>query len=133
MKNTNMKKMKTRLQVVPVCVIDNVSRKCVDTLALLDSGADCHLTVADLYSLHGTRSVRQAYSDRIQLANGKVEIYDTVSVECAVRGIEKNGIFTPENILVVPNLSDLKGSIPTQEDIDQNPHFSGIDIPETQV
>ena len=85
--------MKTRLQVVPVCAIDNDSGKCVDTLALLDSGADCHLMVADLYRVLGLsgRPIRT----EIQLANGRVEVHDTVSVECAVRGIEESGIFTP--------------------------------------
>ena len=103
----------------------------MDTLALLDSGANCHLMVADLYRRLGLsgRPIRT----EIQLANGKVEIHDTVTVECAVRGIGESDIFTLENIRVVPSLPDLKGSILIQEDIDWNSHLSGIDIPETQV
>ena len=32
----------TRLQVIPVCVVNNVTGTCKDTLCLLDSGSDCH-------------------------------------------------------------------------------------------
>ena len=33
----------TRLQVILVCIINNITGDCKDTLTLLDSGADCHL------------------------------------------------------------------------------------------
>ena len=125
------RRTKTRLQVIPVCVIDNVSGKCIDTLALLDSGADCHLMVAALSTELGLagRPIRS----EIQLASGRVEVHDTVTVECAVRGVQEEEVFTLENVRVVQALPDLGNSIPSQSDVDRNPHLAGIEIPETEA
>ena len=123
--------MKTRLQVIPVCVVDNVSGKCLDTLALLDSGADCHLMVSELSTELGLagRPIRS----EIQLASGRVEVLDTVSMECSVRGVQEEETFTLENVRVVHALPDLGNSIPSQSDVDRNPHLAGIKIPETEA
>ena len=45
--------VKTRLQVLPICVINNITGTCKDTLAPLDSGADCHLISEGLYTKRG--------------------------------------------------------------------------------
>ena len=120
----------TRLQVIPVCVINNITGDCKDTLALLDSGADCHLMCKGLSSELGlTGKPLQA---KIQLADGRVEDLNTLSAECSVRGILEEEVFTLENVRVVPRLPDLSSSIPSQKDIDQNPHLDGIKIPTIQ-
>ena len=121
------KGMRTRLQVIPVCVINQITGTCKDTLALLDSGADCHLMAKDLCTslgLSGTSTVSE-----IQLANGVVEKYDSSLVECAIRGISEEETFRLEEVRVVPRMPDLSGSIPSQQDIMSNPHLTGLEIP----
>ena len=121
------KGMRTRLQVIPVCVINQITGACKDTLALLDSGAVCHLMAKDLYTslgLSGTSTVSE-----IQLANGVVEKYDSSLVECAIRGISEEETFRLEEVRVVPQMPDLSGSIPSQQDILSNPHLTGLEIP----
>ena len=61
--------VKTRLQVLPICVINNIAGTCKDTLALLDSGADCHLISEGLYTKRGLAG-RPIHSE-MQLANGR--------------------------------------------------------------
>ena len=81
----------TRLQVIPVCVINNITGDCKDILALLDSGADCHLMCKGLSSELGlTGKPLQA---KIQLADGRVENLNTLSSECSVRGILEEEVF----------------------------------------
>ena len=75
---------RTRLQVLPVCIMNNVSEVCKETLALLDNGADCLLISRDLYEKLGLDG-RRACSE-MQLANGRVEKFNTYLVECAIRG-----------------------------------------------
>ena len=80
------KGMRTRLQVIPVCVINQITGACKDALALLDSGVDCHLMAKDLYTnfeLFGTSTVSE-----IQLANlGRREIWQLFSGMRCTRGI----------------------------------------------
>ena len=66
---------RTRLQALPVCIINNVFGVCKDTLALLDSGEDCHLISRDLYDELGLDGRRA--SSEMQLANGRVEKFNT--------------------------------------------------------
>ena len=61
--------VKTRLQVLPICVINNITGTCKDTLALLDSGADCHLISEGLYTKRGL--VGRPIHSEMQLANGR--------------------------------------------------------------
>ena len=119
------KGMRNRLQVIPVCVINQITRACKDTLAQLDSGADCHLMAKDLYTslgLSGTSTVSE-----IQLANGVVEKYDISLGECAIRGVSEE-TFRLEEVRVVPQMPDLSGSLPSQQDILSNPHLTGLEI-----
>ena len=120
----------TRLQVIPVCVINNITGDCKDTLALLDSGADCHLMCKGLSSELGLTG--KPLQTKIQLADGRVEDLNTLSAECSVRGIFEKKVFTLEDVRVVSRLPDLSSSIPSQRDIDQNPHLDGIKIPTIQ-
>ena len=69
---------------------------------------------------------------KIQLADERVEDLNTLSAECSVRGILEEEVFMLENVRVVPRLPDLSTSIPSQKDIDQNPHLDGIKIPTIQ-
>ena len=120
----------TRLQVISVCVKNNITGDCKDILALLDSGADCHLMCKGLSSELGlTGKPLQA---KIQLADGRVENLNTLSSECSVRGILEEEVFTLENVRVVPRLPGLSSSILSQRDIDRNPHLDGMKIPTIQ-
>ena len=89
-----------RLQVIPVCVINNITGDCKDTLALLDSGADCHLICKGLSSKLGLNG--KPLQAKIKLADGRVEDLNTLSAECSVRGILEEKVFTLENVHVVP-------------------------------
>ena len=119
---------RTRLQVLPVFIINNVSEVCKDTLALLDSGPNYHLISRDLYDQLGLDG-RRAYSE-MQLANGRVEKFNTYLVECAIRGTAEDKIFSLENVRVINQLPDLAGSIPSQIDITKNSHLAGVEIPD---
>ena len=63
-----VKRMRTRLQVILVCVANQTAGVCIKTLALLDSGADCHLMAEELYTNLGLIGL-SAVSET-QLANG---------------------------------------------------------------
>ena len=117
----------TRLQVIPVCVVNNVTGTSKDTLCLLDSGSDCHLIDSKLFSDLDLPS-RPMHME-LQMANGSVEELDTCSVEFGIRGVNESEMFTLENVHVVPQLPNLSGSVPLTEDITRNPHLSGIEIP----
>ena len=113
---------RTRLQVLPVCIINNVSGVCKETLALLDSKADSHLISRDLYNeldLDGRRACFE-----MQLANGRVEKFDTYLVECAIRGKAENDTFSLENVGFINQLPDLSESILPQADITKNSHLA---------
>ena len=45
-----------------------------------------------------------------------------------MRGILEEKVLTLENVRVVPRLPDLSSSIPSQKNIDENPHLNGIKI-----
>ena len=109
----------TRLQVIPVCVVNNVTGTCKDTLCLLDSGSDCHLIDSKLSSDLDLPS-RPMHME-LQMANGSVEELDTCSVEFGIRGVNESEMFTLENVHVVPQLPNLSGSVPLAEDITCNP------------
>ena len=118
----------TRLQVLPVCVINHVTGACRNTLALLDSGADCHLMVEGLCAELGFNGT--PIRSEMQMVNGMVERYDTVLVDCTVRGAsEEENAFLLENVRVVPQMPDVSSSIPSQNDLVRNPHLEGITIP----
>ena len=121
------KGMRTWLQVIPVCVINQITGFCKDTLALLDSGADCHLMAKDLYTSLGLSGISTV--SEIQLANGVVKKYNSSLVECTIRGISEEEIFRLKEVRVVPQKPDLSESIPSQHDILNNPHLIGLEIP----
>ena len=81
----------------------------------------------DLYTSLGL-SVTSTVSE-IQLANGVVERYDSSLVECAIRGMSEEETFQLKEVRVVPQMPDLSGSIPSQQDILSNPHLTGLEIP----
>ena len=62
-----------------------------------------------------------------------MEIHDTVAVECAERGVQESEVFTSKNVYVVPNLPDLSSSVPSQNDVDGNPHLAWIEIPDIRI
>ena len=126
--SASVPRSRTRLQVLPVCIINNVFGVCKDTLALLDSGADCHLISRDLYDELGLDGRRACFE--MQLANGRVEKFNTYSVECAIQGTAEDKIFSLENVRVINQLPDLAGSIPRQADITKNSHRAGVEIPD---
>lgn len=121
---------KTRLQVLPVCVINHASGICKDTFALLDSGADCHLIAKDLYDALGLCG-RPIVSE-LQLANGYIEKHETFSVECAVRGAAETEMFMLEGVRMVPQMPNLSGSIPSDMDVMENPHLAGLEFPDVE-
>ena len=89
--NSQAKGMRTQLQVIPVWVINQITGACKDTLALLDSGADCHLMAEDLYTSLGLSDTSTV--SEIQLAIGVVEKYDSSLVECTIRGVSEEETF----------------------------------------
>ena len=75
--------IKTRLQVLPICVIIDITGTCEDILAFLDSGADCHLISDGLYAELGL-VVRSIHSE-MQLANiisTRKESLETFFTDC---------------------------------------------------
>ena len=126
--SASVPRSRTRLQVLPACIINNVFGVCKDTLALLDSGADRHLISRDSYDKLGLDG-RLACSE-MQLANGRVEKFNTYLVECAIRGTAEDVAFSFENVPVINQLPDLAGSIPRQADITKNSHLGGVKIPD---
>ena len=123
--------VKTRLQVLPICVINNITGTCKDTLALLDSGADCHLISEGLYTELGL--VGSPIHPEMQLANGGIESLETFSSDCTVRGVLEDNVFVLENVRVVPRLPDLSGSKPSPEDVGGCPYLAGIEIPKIEA
>ena len=123
--------VKTRLQVPPICVINNITGTCKDTLALLDSGADCHLISEGLYTKRGL--VGRPIHSEMQLANGGIESLETFSTDCTVRGVLEDNEFVLENVRVVPRLPDLSSSRPSPEDVDGCPYLAGIEIPKVEA
>ena len=123
--------VKTRLQVLPICVIDNITGTCKDTLALLDSGADCHLISEGLYTKLGL--VGRPIHSEMQLANGGIESLETFSTDCTVRGVLEDNEFVLQNVRIVPRLPDLSSSRPSLEDVDGCPYLAGIEIPKVEA
>ena len=117
----------TRLQVIPVCVVNNVTGTCKDTLCLLDSGSDCHLIDSKL-SFDLDLLSRLMHME-LQMANGSVEELDTCSVAFGIRGVNEPEMFTLKTVHVVPQLPNLSGCVRLAEDITRNPHLAGIEIP----
>ena len=73
--SVSVPRSRTRLQVLPVCIINNVSGVCKDTLVLLDSGADCHIISRNLYNELGLDG--RCGCSEMQLANSRIEKFNT--------------------------------------------------------
>ena len=118
---------KTRLQVVPVSIVNSRNGLAKEYWALLDSGADTHLLTQRAYSELQVRG--RAVMSTLQLADGNVKTLDLFEMECEIRDMFATNCFKLSEVRVVDRLPDLKGSIPAQEDLEGNDHLSGIDIP----
>ena len=109
--SASVPRSRTRLQVVPVCIINNVSRVCRDTLAHLDSGADCYLISRDLYNELGLND-RHACSE--------------MQLECTIQNMAEDKTFSLENVRAINQLPNLAKS--SQADITKNSHLAGMEI-----
>ena len=123
--------IKTRLPVLPICVIIDLTGTCKDTLALLDSGADCHLISDGLYAELGL--VGRHIHSEMQLVNGGIETLETFFTDCTVRGVLEDNTFALENVRIVPRLPDLGSSKPFPKDVDGCPYLAGIETPKVQA
>ena len=68
-------------------MINSITGTCKDTLALLDSGSDCHLISESLYAELGL--IRRPIHSEIQLANDGVESLETFSTTVQFVGFRR--------------------------------------------
>ena len=110
---TQDSKLNVRLKVVPVTVWSSCSDRCLNTYAFLDEGSNATLCTESLVKDLGLIGHKVEYSIST-VCETKQQL--GVKVSLRFRGINELAIFEAPDVLAVPHLPDLKGSIPSNAD-----------------
>ena len=122
-----IERARTRLKVLPVCITNPKTGACSNVLALLDGGSDTHLISRQLYDELGLDGV--SVCSRLCMADGNTRVCDTFETSFEIQGLRESQSFTLSDVHVVDKLSDLRSSIPTEDDFQRYPYLSDVDIP----
>ena len=123
---TQDSKLNVRLKVVPVTVW-SCSDRCLNTYAFLDEGSNATLCTESLVNDLGLIGHKVEYSIST-VCETKQQL--GVKVSLRFRGINELAIFEAPDVLAVPHLPDLKGSIPSNADTKHFAHLHGLNFPD---
>ena len=124
---TQDSKLNVRLKVVPVTVWSSCSDRCLNTYAFLDEGSNATLCTESLVKDLGLIGHKVEYSIST-VCETKQQL--GVKVSLRFRGINELAIFEAPDVLAVPHLPDLKGSIPSNADTKHFAHLHGLNFPD---
>ena len=124
---TQDSKLNVRLKVVPVTVWSSCSDRCLNTYAFLDEGSNATLCTESLVKDLGLIGHKVEYS-----ISTVCETKQQLGVKVSLRfcGINELAIFEAPDVLAVPHLPDLKGSIPSNADTIHFAHLHGLNFPD---
>ena len=124
---TQDSKLNVRLKVVPVTVWSSCSDRCLNTYAFLDEGSNATLCTESLVKDLGLIGHKVEYS-----ISTVCETKQQLGVKVSLRfcGINELAIFEAPDVLAVPHLPDLKGSIPSNADTKHFAHLHGLNFPD---
>ena len=124
---TQDSKLNVRLKVVPVTVWSSCSDRCLNTYAFLDEGSNATLCTESLVKDLGLIGHKVQYS-----ISTVCETKQQLGVKVSLRfcGINELAIFEAPDVLAVPHLPDLKGSIPSNADTKHFAHLHGLNFPD---
>ena len=122
---TQDSKLNVRLKVVPVTVWSSCSDRCLNTYAFLDEGSNATLCTESLVKDLGLIGHKVEYSIST-VCETKQQL--GVKVSLRFRGINELAIFEAPDVLAVPHLPDLKGSIPSNADTKHFAHLHGLNF-----
>ena len=123
-------RLRTRLKVLPVEVVNEQSGYARKVLAFLDGGADCNLIRRDFYDKLGLKG--DPVKSKIGLADGTSAVEETYVTHLLVRGLgdaAAAGTYELTSVIVREELADVGTSAPTPEDFERNAHLMDVEIP----
>ena len=116
-----------RMKVAPVRVFDQRKQMYIDTYAGLDSAAGHCICSSELMNLLNLKGI--ARRTAVVPVTGTTEVSTLQHLTIDIRGYRTSEIFQIDAI-ALDRMTDLSEHIPSQADIDRNPHLRGLKIPE---
>ena len=116
-----------RMKVAPIRVYGKGQATYVDTYAALDTAAGHCLCSKEFTKILGLEG--EPRQTAVITASGTTEVSSADYLTVEIRGYRTKEIF-PIQVIAMDHFTDLSEHIPSQADIDRNPHMRGLKIPD---